>query len=249
VSSGWRLVSAATPQLLAERAADEFANAASDAIRDRGRFAVALSGGKTPRAMLEALSARALDWNSIHFFWSDERCVGPEDPNSNYRMANEALLSRIAVPAGNIHRMRGELEPSAGATAYDAELRAFFGERAPVFDLLFLGLGPDGHTASLFPGTDALSIIDVWCAANQVSGPVASPWRLTLTYSAINAARRVIFLVEGAEKADILATVLGPKKDVRRYPAQGIAPTEGELVWLVDVAAAAKLQPSLLTNE
>jgi len=244
-----RLVTVADPQLLAARAADEFAANASSAIRERGRLAVALSGGKTPRAMLEALSTRSLDWNSIDFFWSDERCVGPDDPNSNYRMAREALLSRIAVPESNVHRMRGELEPSAGASAYDADLRAYFADRAPVFDLLFLGLGPDGHTASLFPGTDALNITDVWCAANQVSGSVASPWRLTLTYPAINSARRVIFLVEGAEKADILATVLWREQDVRRYPAQGIAPTEGELVWLVDVAAAAKLPSSLLANE
>ena len=244
-----RLITVADPQLLAARAADEFAANALLAIRDRSRFAVALSGGSTPRAMLEALSARRLDWPAIHFFWSDERCVGPDDPNSNYRMAREALLSRVGVPESNVHRMRGELAPSAGASAYDAELNAFFGNNAPVFDLLFLGLGPDGHTASLFPGTEALDIHDVWCAANQVNEPVASPWRLTLTYPAINAARRIIFLVEGVEKADILATVLGGEKDVRRYPAQGIAPTDGELVWLVDSAAAAKLSSSLLTNE
>lgn len=244
-----RIVRVADPQLLAARAADAFASAASAATRERGRFAVALSGGKTPRAMLEALSTRALDWSSIHFFWSDERCVGPADPNSNYGMARDALLSKIAVPEGHVHRMRGELDPKAGAMAYDAELRAFFGSAGPVFDLLFLGLGPDGHTASLFPGTAALGIIDAWCAANEVSEPVASPWRLTLTYPAINAASRIIFLVEGVDKADILATVLGKEKDVRRYPAQGIAPTDGELVWLVDAAAAAKLPPSSLTDE
>ena len=247
--SGRRIVTFATPQLLAARAADEFAAFASLAVRERGRFAVALSGGKTPRAMLETLSDRALDWRSIHFFWSDERCVGPGDPNSNYGMARDALLSKIALPDGNVHRMRGELDPRAGASAYEAELRAFFGDRAPVFDLLFLGLGPDGHTASLFPGTAALVITDAWCAANEVSEPVASPWRLTLTFPAINSASRVIFLVEGADKADILATVLGKEKDVRRYPAQGIAPTEGELVWLVDSAAAAKLPPTQRTNE
>ena len=244
-----RVITVATPLLLASRAADEFATSASIALRERKRFAIALSGGKTPRAMLETLSARALGWPAIEFFWSDERCVGPDDPFSNYRMAREALLSRIAVPAGNVHRMLGELEPAAGAAAYDSELRAFFGPRKPAFDLVFLGLGPDGHTASLFPGTAALDITDIWCAPNEVREPVASPWRLTLTYPAINAARRVIFVVEGAEKADILATVLGREKDVRRYPAQGIAPTDGELVWLVDSAAAAKLPSSLLTHE
>lgn len=244
-----RIVSLADPELLAARASDEFAAVALAATRERGRFAVALSGGKTPRAMLETLSTRALDWSSIHFFWSDERCVGPDDPNSNYGMARSALLSKIALPGGNVHRMRGELDPQAGASAYDAELRAFFGSTRPVFDLLFLGLGPDGHTASLFPGTAALGITDAWCAANEVTGPVASPWRLTLTYPAINAASRVVFLVEGTDKADILATVLGQEKDVRRYPAQGIAPTDGELVWLVDSAAAAKLPASSLTDE
>ncbi|HEY7993450.1 MAG TPA: 6-phosphogluconolactonase [Candidatus Eremiobacteraceae bacterium] len=244
-----RIVRVADPQLLATRAADEFATSASAAKRERGRFAVALSGGKTPRAMLETLSARNLDWQSTHFFWSDERCVGPDDPNSNYRMARDALLSKIGVGELNVHRMRGELDPLAGAAAYDAELRAFFAAASPVFDLLFLGLGPDGHTASLFPGTDALGVTDVWCAANEVSEPVASPWRLTLTYPAIDAARRIVFLVEGADKSDILAKVLGNEKDVRRYPAQGIAPTDGELVWLVDAAAAAKLPPSSLTDE
>ena len=244
-----RIVTVADPQLLAMRAADEFAESARVATGERARFAVALSGGKTPRAMLETLSTRALDWSSIHFFWSDERCVGPDDPNSNYGMARDVLLSKVGVPDRNVHRMRGELDPSAGASAYGVELREFFGAGAPVFDLLFLGLGPDGHTASLFPGTAALSITDAWCAANEVSEPVASPWRLTLTYPAINAARRVVFLVEGADKADILAVVLGREKDVRRYPAQGIAPTDGELVWLVDSAAAAKLPPSSLTDE
>ena len=244
-----RVVKVADPQLLAERAADEFAMSASAAVRGTGRFAVALSGGKTPRAMLETLSTRTLDWRSIHFFWSDERCVGPDDPNSNYGMARNALFSKIGASDLNVHRMHGELDPLVGASAYDAELRAFFGTAAPVFDLLFLGLGPDGHTASLFPGTAALGITDAWCAANEVSEPVASPWRLTLTYPAINAARRVIFLVEGADKSDILANVLGNEKDVRRYPAQGIAPTDGELVWLVDSAAAANLPPSSLTDE
>lgn len=249
MSCGRRVVTVAGPDLLARRAALEFSAAASDAIGERGRFAVALSGGKTPRGMLEALASRALGWASVDFFWSDERCVGPDDPNSNFGMARAALLSKIAVPEGNVHRMRGELEPAAGAAAYDAEIRSFFGAGVPAFDLVFLGLGPDGHTASLFPGTAALDVADRWCTANEVAENVASPWRLTLTYAAINAARRIVFLVEGSDKAGILATVLGKEKDVRRYPAQGIAPTEGELVWLVDAAAAANLPQTLLTAE
>jgi 6-phosphogluconolactonase len=163
-------------------------------------------------------------------------------------MAREALLAKIAVPASNVHRMRGELAPDAGAAAYDAELRAFFDAASPRFDLLYLGLGPDGHTASLFPGTAALAVTDRWCVANEVTEGVASPWRLTLTYPAIGSACRIVFLVEGADKADILAEVLGGQ-DVRRYPAQGIAPSDGELVWLVDAAAAAKLPPTLTTTK
>lgn len=241
-----RIIVEGSPAALAIRAADGFENAAAQAIGTSGRFSVALSGGKTPRAMLEALVSRQIEWKCVHFFWSDERCVGPDDENSNFGMARDALLSKIDVPPPNVHRMRGELDPAAGADAYDGEVRAFFGVTAPRFDLLYLGLGPDGHTASLFPGTAALGVTDRWCVANVVTEGVASPWRLTLTYPAINAANRVVFLVEGADKADILAAVLGGQ-DVRRYPAQCIAPNEGELVWLVDSAAAAKL-PSTLTT-
>lgn len=242
---GRRIVVVDSPAALAARAADEFAADAARAIAASGRFTAALSGGKTPRAMLAALASRPLDWRRISFFWSDERCVGPDDPDSNYGMARDALLSKIDVPPANVHRMRGELDPAAGAGAYDAELRGVFGTAAR-FDLLFLGLGPDGHTASLFPGTAALDATDRWCAANEVTGNVASPWRLTLTYPAIDAARRILFLVEGNDKAGILATVLCGEQDARRYPAQGIAPKDGELVWLVDAAAAAKLPPTLV---
>jgi 6-phosphogluconolactonase len=230
-----------SPALLATRAADGFESACDAAVGERGRFAVALSGGKTPRAMLETLGRRTLDWSRIHFFWSDERCVGPEDPNSNYGMARAALLDRAEVPVSNVHRMKGELDPQEGARDYAEQLRIFF-STPPIFDLVYLGLGPDGHTASLFPGTTALHVADKPCVANRVDGPVASPWRLTLTYPAINAARRVRFLVEGAEKADILKQVVESPRDIERYPAQGVAPANGDLVWLVDAAAAALLE-------
>jgi len=230
-----------SPAALATRAADGFASACEQAIRERGRFAVALSGGTTPRAMLEALAERALAWPNIHFFWSDERCVGPEDPDSNYGMARAALLDRAGVPPPNVHRMKGELEPRAGARDYSEALRVFF-TAWPIFDLVYLGLGPDGHTASLFPGTTALDVTDETCVANRVGGQVPSPWRLTLTYPTINAARRVRFLVEGAKKADILKQVVEGAQDVERYPAQGIAPGSGDLRWLIDAAAAARLE-------
>jgi len=236
-----------SPAALAARGAEEFVHACARAVAARGRFAVALSGGTTPRAMLSLLAARALDWSAVHFFWGDERCVPPDDPASNYGMARAALLSKVVVPEANVHRMRGELPPDDGADAYDDVLRAFFAGGTPAFDLVFLGLGPDGHTASLFPGTPALGAIDRWCVANEVTEPVASPWRLTLTYPVLNAARRVAFLVEGADKAAILRTVVDGKKDVRRYPAQGIAPTDGEVAWLVDAAAASQLRTARTT--
>jgi 6-phosphogluconolactonase len=236
-----RIFVSETPELLATRAADEFVAACAAAITDRGRFAVALSGGKTPRAMLEALAARPVDWLLVHFFWSDERCVGPDDPNSNYRMAREALLSRVTPPQANVHRIKGELDPPEGARDYTEQLQSFF-SGTPSFDLVYLGLGPDGHTASLFPGTTALRVTDKPCVANRVDRAVGSVWRLTLTFPAINAARRVIFLVEGSEKAAILKRVIEGAKDVERYPAQGIAPASGDLLWLADAPADALLE-------
>lgn len=230
-----------SPSLLAARAADGFVSMCGAAVGERGKFVVALSGGKTPRAMLETLAKRDVGWSRVYFFWSDERCVGPDDPNSNYGMARGALLGPAAVPSSNVHRMKGELDPQQGARDYQDQLSVFF-STPPVFDLVYLGLGPDGHTASLFPGTAALGVTDKTCVANRVDGPVASPWRLTLTYPAINAARRVVFLVEGSEKADILKRVVEGPRDVERYPAQGIAPASGDVTWLVDAAAAARLE-------
>lgn len=230
-----------SPSLLAARAADEFVTACDASVGELGRFAVALSGGRTPRAMLEALAKRDVDWSHVHFFWGDERCVGPDDPNSNYGMARNALLGAAAVPSSNIHRMKGELDPQAGARDYQEQLSSFF-PSSPVLDLLYLGLGADGHTASLFPGTAALRVTDKTCVANRVDGPVASPWRLTFTFPTINAARRVVFLVEGSEKADMLKRVVEGPRDVERYPAQGVAPSSGDLTWLVDAAAAARLE-------
>src|SRR5262249_28720953 len=148
------------------------------ALKARGFFAAALSGGSTPKAMLQALAERPLEWAAVHCFWGDERCVGPDDPNSNFGMARDTLLKRVPIPQDNVHRMKGELDPKDGARDYESQLRTFFGG-TPRFDLEFLGLGPDGHTASLFPRTSALRVADAYCTANRVDGPVASPWRLT----------------------------------------------------------------------
>ncbi len=235
-----------SPAAVAEAGADAFVHAAGLAIAARGRFAVALSGGSTPKAMLSLLAevahARKVDWRHTHLFWSDERCVGPEDPESNYGMARHALLSGGLVPDTNVHRMMGEIEPHMGALDYSLRMRSFFGVSPPVFDLIYIGLGPDGHTASLFPHTAALKVSDQPCAANRVDyAGIASPWRLTLTYPALNAGRAVVFLVEGAAKADILHRVLSSPADRDELPAQGVIPRRGALTWLVDRPAASLL--------
>lgn len=174
-------------------------------------------------------------------FWGDERCVPPDDPSSNFGLAQHALLSRVGIPADNVHRMKGELAPEEGARDYRAALAGFFGSGATRFDLVFLGLGLDAHTASLFPRTSALAVTDLSCVANRaVDAPVA-PWRLTLTFPALNAARAVIFLVEGERKADAVAKVLEGPRDITNLPAQGIAPTDSELIWLLDRPAASRL--------
>jgi 6-phosphogluconolactonase len=240
-----RVVVLDTPDNVAYQAADEFEVRARAAIAEHGRFTVALSGGSTPRAMFELLAspefAEDIDWPHVHFFWGDERCVPPDDERSNYRQALKALLAPIAMPDSNIHRMRGELDPHDGAVEYGEQLAAFFGTDI-AFDLIYLGLGPDGHTASLFPGSPALDVADQPCTAVHVPDNPVAPRRLTLTYPVLNAARCDMFLVEGREKADVLARVLESPPDVQHLPAQGVAPAHGTLVWLVDKAVAGKLR-------
>jgi 6-phosphogluconolactonase len=228
---------------LATQAANEFRTRSRAAINERGCFTVAFSGGHTPNAMFELLArpdfADDIDWNNVFVFWGDERCVPPDDPRSNFSAANGRLLQKVPLPPGNVHRMRGELEPREGAIAYSKELEAFFAG-ATRFDLSYLGLGPDGHTASLFPNSRALGVTDALCTENFAGVTIDPPWRLTLTYPALNASRAILFLVEGGEKADIVARVIEGPRDPRQLPSQGIAPA-GELVWLLDRAAASKL--------
>ena len=234
-----------SPADVASAGADAFVSAAIKAIAARGRFAVALSGGSTPKGMLELLSraeySDSMDWRHTHVFWSDERCVPPDDPDSNYGMARRALLYKGLIPEANVHRMMGELEPHLGALDYSMRLRSFFGAPIPTLDLVYLGLGRDGHTASLFPHTDALDITDMPCAANKVNAAVPSPWRLTLTYPAIDSALAVVYLVEGLAKARILKRVLEGQQDPRALPAQGVTPSRGALTWIVDRAAGSLL--------
>ena len=231
------------PQQLAEAAARDFATKAQAAIAERGRFSVALAGGSTPEATYEILArdyADGLDWSKVHVFFGDERTVPPDHEDSNYRMAQLTLLSR--VPVGSVHRMRGELPPTEAAAAYEEELREFFGassDEPPSLDLILLGIGEDGHTASLFPETSALEVHDRWVVANPVLKLQTT--RLTLTVPVINAARAVNFLVAGEGKAKALKQILEGDADPRQYPAKLVRPADGP-VWMVDRAAAKPLR-------
>lgn len=216
---------------------------AAEAVAARGTFRVLLSGGSTPRKLFTLLAAaphEALPWNRTQLFWGDERSVGPEHPDSNYRMTREALLDVIALPAAQVHRLAGErTDLDAAARDYERQVAAVFGTPLdgppPAFDLVLLGLGTDAHTASLFPHTAALDEHHRWFVANDV--PQLNTRRLTATYPLLNAARAVLFLVAGADKANALAAVQAPHGDLAAAPARGIAPA-GALEWLVDTAAA-----------
>jgi 6-phosphogluconolactonase len=225
---------------LSEAAARVFVEKARRSIDESGRFAVALAGGTTPKATYEILvreygGPKDLDWSKVHVFFGDERTVPPDHEDSNYRMAQEALLSR--VPVGSVHRMRGELDPREAATLYEKDLEEFFGG-PPVLDLVLLGMGEDGHTASLFPRTPALDVCDRWVVENPVEK--LDTTRLTLTVPSVNAASAVNFLVSGEGKADALKKILEEVAEPQEYPANLIQPA-GELVWMVDAAAASSL--------
>lgn len=235
-------------------AADFIAESAVQAITVRGRFTVALCGGNTPKPVYARLATSGyrerLDWSKMHIFFGDERCVPPDDPQSNYLMARTALLDQVPLPQENIHRMHGEMEPEKAAMAYANDLqRDFGGDEAagePLlneFDLILLGLGDNGHTASLFPGLAAVTEKKRWVMAQYVE--VVGMWRLTLTPVIINAARQVAFLVSGANKAEVVQRVLeGPYQPVV-LPAQIIRPHSGDLRWLLDAPAAAKLRQEI----
>jgi 6-phosphogluconolactonase len=228
---------------LARAAAIHFVECAQEAISEHGRFVVALAGGSTPRAAYETLATVEfvphIHWEKVHVFWGDERCVAPNHEDSNYRMAFNVLLKHSPIPVKQIYRMEGELDPKEAAQAYENRLQAFFGQRAPRFDLILLGLGQDGHTASLFPGSKALEEKKHWVAANYVRR--LSAWRLTLTAPLINQAANVTFLVSGQEKAEVLQRVLAGRYTPEEIPAQMIRPDHGQLRWLMDAGAGALL--------
>ena len=242
------------PQELAVKAARLFARLADQYVIGCGKFTVALSGGSTPKAMFSVLAAEpfldTVPWSSIYFFWGDERCVPPDHPDSNYRMTNETLLSRVPVPPENVFRIPAELpDPERAAEEYAATLTRFFLagsstnrtgtaplSNVPRFDLVFLGMGPDGHTASLFPHTTALRAGDQIAVANYVEKFKAH--RITLTAATINNARNVTFLAAAEDKAETLKNVLEGRYQPDVYPSQLIRPRNGTLLWMVDEAAA-----------
>lgn len=232
-----------TPAAIAAEAAERFAVACEAAIAEQGSFSVALSGGSTPKAMHAILATEPyksrIDWAKVRVFFGDERCVPPDHADSNYRMAHETLLSKVPIPLDNVYRMPGEIDPAEAGMRYDQELNDLFGP-AGGLDLCLLGLGDDGHTASLFPHSSALSETTRSCVAHYVEkSTTGKSWRITLTASFINRSRQAMFLVAGAGKAKALQAILEGERDPDQFPAQLIVPTDGKLTWIIDVAAAA----------
>ncbi len=224
------------------RGAEEVAHIAGEAVCTHGEFTLCLSGGSTPAATYELLATRFLlsvDWKEVRFFWGDERCVPPDDPESNYGMANRTMLTRLTLRPDQIYRIRGEEPPMQAARAYEDDLREHFGlaeGEFPRFSLVLMGLGNNSHTASLFPGSTAIYETERIAVAVEVDAPQRH--RVSLTVPVFNNAAHVVFLVAGESKAQAVKNILQGPRDPERFPAQMIAPTEGELVWLLDKAAA-----------
>lgn len=242
----YRLVIAPSPEMLADWGAAEVIRLAQEAVDRRGVFHWALSGGNTPRLLYRRLAeptlAGRMPWSQMHVWWGDERNVPPTHEQSNYRMAHEALLAHVPIPESNVHRFLTELGPEAAADAYQAELRRLIPalpDAPPALDLILLGMGEDGHTASLFPHTGALQEQTRLVVSNPV--PALQTTRLTLTLPVLNAAAHILVLVSGAGKADTLRQVLSGPYRPEDLPVQAVRPSLGRLTWLVDAAAASRL--------
>jgi 6-phosphogluconolactonase len=228
-------------------AARRFVAMAQAAVAEHGRCTVALAGGSTPERLYRLLASDAyrdaIPWASLYIFFGDERCVPPDDKESNYRMARESLLNHVPVMPDQVFRMEGERDPQSAAMTYALRIADTFSLNAgavPHFDCILLGIGPDGHTASLFPHTDALKELDTLVTANFV--PKFDAWRLTLTYPVLDAAAHVLFLVGGAEKAAAVAQVIEGPFNPDEYPSQGVRVANGTLTFLLDAAAASGLR-------
>ena len=232
-----------TPEDAAQSLAEFVAALAEKQVKAQDRFTIALAGGETPRRLYQLLASppyeRRIAWDGWHVFWGDERCVPPDHQDSNYRMASEALLDRVPIRPDHIHRMRGEATPQAAAEDYEEELRQVFLPRSPVLDLILLGIGEDGHTASLLPETDALQEERRLVVANWV--PRLKAYRITFTLPLINVARVVAFIVTGESKADALRNVLQPPPGIP-LPAALVRPVSGKIHWFLTRAAASQLR-------
>jgi 6-phosphogluconolactonase len=216
--------------------AEHIANSIEQAIQQNGLCNIALSGGNTPGGVFSLLASspyrERVDWSRLHLFWGDERMVPPEHQDSNFRMVQETLLDHIKIPDENVHRMRGEIAPELAAEEYAELLDVHFKGSSPCFDLILLGLGEDGHTASLFPDTDAVGECEKHAVAVFV--PKLSAWRVTLTLPVLNAARKILFLVSGKSKSEILQRIMSNKQPAKEIPATMVNPQNGELHWMLD---------------
>ena len=232
---------------LSSRAAAEFVRIASGSIAERQVFTVALSGGSTPKALYKRLVDSDLDWNKVYFFFGDERNVPPDDEQSNFRMADENLFGPLSIASDKVYRWETDIRaPQRIAATYADSINNFFAtptlpshardSELPRFDIVLLGMGSDGHTASLFPNTTALNETKKLAVANWV--PQLDKWRYTLTYPVINNARNIMFLVAGTDKAETLKEVIDGNRRPKRLPSQSVNPTDGELHWFVDETAA-----------
>ncbi len=233
------------------RGAAEFLTAqAGKAIRKRGTFTLALAGGQTPKDLYTLLAREPyrseMDWEKVQLFWGDERCVPADHPDSNYRMVKESLLHAVPLPAENVNRIRGEVAPSIAAAEYADLLREKFAAEHPRFDMILLGVGADGHTASLFPGTSAVQ--EETRLAVEVFVPALNIWRVTLTLPVLNAAHEVVFLVAGKQKAPIVQRILTLDHPTRDLPASLVLPQHGAVHWLLDAEAAGALPHKKISN-
>jgi 6-phosphogluconolactonase len=243
--SNWKIEVLSDLEALSLRAASIFVSASRNSIATKKRFAVAISGGSTPRGLYTLLGSEAyrnqVDWQHVHFFWADERCVPKDDETSNFRTAFDTLLSKIALPDKNIHRVKGEEAPDKAARDYEEEIRRFFGgSEWSGFDLIILGMGEDGHTASLFPGSKSIEETVRLAIPVYLEEPRKN--RITLTLSVLNNADQILFLVTGSSKAAVLSEILGKREKKKWFPAGFIRPAHGNMTWLLDQEAAGKLR-------
>ncbi len=234
-------------EAISHQAASIFVKTGKNAIDGKRRFVVAISGGSTPRRLYDLLASEEyshqIDWERVHFFWVDERCVPKDHEDSNFKVSFDSALSKVSMPVENIHRIMGEEDPEKAARDYENEIREFFGTGDwPVFDLIILGMGKDGHTASLFPGSKSLEEREKLTVPVYLEKPKIN--RITLTLPVLNHASQILILVSGRSKATVLSQVLGDGHKRDRYPAGLINPIHGDLIWLIDQEAADKLKRS-----